>query len=219
MGKSAKICISIALISALCAGSYAYLNPKKSTALKTPKTLTIIIGKVQLRLPENLIRDPEQRINGTLNVLNIAANWPDFSPLITPNNLISAENSQTQKIFMTIEAADDTIAPEQRPTNLYSRFLTTDITDNQNQLITRIFKAGSPYTGEVLHIAPPNGEIFSARCQLTKTPEVRPEHCLWQLRTNKLDVSIRFSEDILSEWQTLNSTIRTVLENIIVKPK
>ncbi len=217
MGRAIKVLLIITLLFLFSA--YTYLRPKKTPNIYEPKTLNINIGKAQLRVPENLIRDPEQRINGNLTVLNIAANWPDFSPIISPNNLISAGNDLVPKIFMTVEIADDTLSPEQRPTSLYSRFLTTEITDSKNQLITRIFKTGSPYAGEVLHIAPPSGEVFAARCQLLKPAEARPEHCLWQIRVNKLDVSIRFSEDILAEWETLNSSTRTVLDNIIVKPK
>ncbi len=207
------------LLVLLGTGSWIYLQPKKNVAVTEPKILNIKIGSAQLRIPENLVRDQEHKINGNLNAINLAANWPDFSPVNAPNNLINTTETQNPKIFIMIEPADDTIAPEQRPSSLYSRFLTTDISDNQNQLITRIFKAGSPYSGEVLHIAPPNGDVFAARCQLIKPPEARPEHCLWQIRMYKLDISVRFPSELLVQWETLNSTLRTVLQNIIIESK
>ncbi len=207
------------LLILISASTLAYLRPRKTTHISTPKNLDILIGTARLHIPENLVRDPEQRVSGNLNVINLAVNWPDFSPIVAPSNLINIGDMQAQKIFITIEPADETLPPEQRPSSLYSRFLTTDINDSQNQLVTRVFKAGSPYAGEVLHIAPPNGESFAARCQLTKAPEARPEHCLWQFRMSKLDVSVRFSEELLTQWDALSTTTRTVIENITVKTK
>ena len=216
-GMAPKKWLLVLLLILLSAGTLAYLRPKKSLSVSAPKTLDITVGTAHLRLPENLVRYPEQRVSSNLNTVNLAVNWPDFSPIVAPSNLMNVGDMQAQKIFITIEPAEDTLPPEQRPSSLYSRFLTTDINDSQNQLVTRVFKAGSPYAGEVLHIAPPNGESFAARCQITKAPEARPEHCLWQLRMNKLDISVRFSEELLPEWEALSTTTRLVIENITEK--
>jgi hypothetical protein len=194
--------------------SSPYFLQKQSDPAPVLRILNMNIGATHFRIPEHYIRDPDQRSHGARARIYIAVTWPDFAPLIPPRSLLSAE-TPSPIIFMTLEAADDTINPAHRPSSLYSRFLTTDVNEGSSQLVTRIFKAGTPYAGEVLHIAPPNGESFSARCQIVKNPAARSEHCLWQLRLDKLDVQVRFSEELLPDWEALSINTKAMLENII----
>lgn len=196
--------------------SFYYMRFRKSEPVNALRILDMSVGVTKLRVPEQYIRDPEQRDNGASSRIHIAVIWPDFTPLLAPNSLLTPQ-APSPIIFMTLEAADDTINPAQRPSALYSRFLTTDVNEGASQLVTRIFKAGTPYAGEVLHIAPPNGEQFSARCQIVKVPEARSEHCLWQLRIDKLDVQVRFSEELLADWEALSERTKELLAAIIVK--
>jgi hypothetical protein len=196
--------------------AFYYMRFKKAEPVTALRILDMSVGATKLRVPEQYIRDPEQRDNGASSRIRIAVTWPDFTPLVAPNSLLTPQ-APSPIIFMTLEAADDTINPALRPSALYSRFLTTDVNEGASQLVTRIFKAGTPYAGEVLHIAPPNGELFSARCQIVKVPEARSEHCLWQLRIDKLDVQVRFSEELLVDWEALNERTKELLAAIIVK--
>ncbi len=206
------------ILAFLClgCGTFYYMRFRKPEPIMALRILDISIGATKLRIPEQFIRDPDQRENGIISRIHIAVTWPDFAPLVAPSNLLATQ-TPNPIIFMTLEAADDTINPAQRPSALYSRFLTTDVNQGAAQLVTRIFKAGTPYAGEVLHIAPPNGEVFSARCQIVKVPEARSEHCLWQLRIDKLDVQVRFSEGVLEDWESLKERTNELLAAIIVK--
>jgi hypothetical protein len=196
--------------------AFYYMRFKKAEPVTALRILDMSVGITKLRVPEQYIRDTEQRDNGASSRIHIAVTWPDFTPLAAPNSLLTPQ-APSHIIFVTLEAADDTINPAQRPSVLYSRFLTTDVNEGVSQLVTRIFKAGTPYAGEVLHIAPPNGELFSARCQIVKVPEARSEHCLWQLRIDKLDVQVRFSEELLADWEALSERTKELLAAIIVK--
>jgi hypothetical protein len=220
ISSSIKWLIVIVFLCAIFSSFYSFTSisfiSKKSEPVAISRILNINIGAVQLRIPEQYIRDPDQRSNGSRTRVHIAVTWPDFVPLVAPSNLLSAQ-TPSPIIFMTLEASDDTINPAQRPSALYSRFLTTDVNEGASQLITRIFKAGTPYAGEVLHIAPPNGEVFSARCQIVKVPEARSEHCLWQVRIDKIDVQVRFSEELLRDWEALSANTKQVLESLIVQ--
>ena len=77
-------------------------------------------------------------------------------------------------IGLAIAAADDAPAPSERPALLYNRFLVAGADSTADGLIRRAFEPGSPYEGEALFLAPPQG-----RASLGALPRLgrRPQGC------------------------------------------
>ncbi len=206
--------LALAVLLLAGAGAAGLWWWKKKNAPVQARTLRIEIGGQSLNIPELLIREPEHRMPGRTNRLNLAVNWPDFSPLTLAKPSGNDTAMRRQFVFIAIEAADAQPDPAQRPTDLYSRFLTNEVNSSPGNLVTRSFKPESPYGGEILHIAPPSGEVFSARCLSGVTVESRAESCLWLYRTNGLDIQVRFPADALPEWETLNQNTRQLVDRI-----
>jgi hypothetical protein len=62
-------------------------------------------------------------------------------------------------------------------------------------------------------MALPEGRAFWARCP--RAPERGkglPEPCLWETRIDGLDVSVRFSPVLLTEWERLADGVRGMVK-------
>lgn len=172
------------------------------------------LGSARLLVPANLIRLPERRIDGSVNAIDLAMRWPGFEPLEARAAVPDAKPDAA--IFIRIELADTTIDPAQRPRELYARFLASEVASGPGTLIRRAFKPGSPYAGEYLEIAPPEGETFAARCLAAATVESDAARCLWLFRDRDLDIQVRFSPEILPNWERLNDHVRQFVQRMRV---
>jgi hypothetical protein len=103
--------------------------------------------------------------------------------------------------------------PSERPQELYGRFLEPDTWESPGGLLLRRFEAGSPYEDEELFIAPPDGRAFSARCRKPgKATEAIGDACLWRFRQSGADVQVRFTVDLLPQWETMATGVGKLLE-------
>ena len=74
----------------------------------------------------------------------------------------------------------------------------------------RRFHADSPYSGEVLLIAPPEGRHFSARCDRSGAKPIEPS-CFAQIRRAGFDIEIQFSKRDIVHWERIMAWIAGVL--------
>ena len=115
-----------------------------------------------------------------------------------------AQTPIEQLIFLTIRPKDPTIDPADRPAKLYARFLETTGWSHPGGLVMRRFENGSPFEREELYMTPPEGRVFAARCaRPIQPPDGLPNTCISEIRIEGLDVQMRFSPDMLVNWETL----------------
>ena len=216
--KTAPKLLIIGLISLIVAtgGIVAYRHyGAKQVPIARPR-LAIQIGEAKLLVPAALVRNPERRVSGKTNRLDLIVSWPGFEPPDPPT--ASDRVPPTPNfIFVSLEEADGAIDPGQRPKELYSRFLEADVENGPGSLLRRDFKATSAYGGEYLVIAPPEGETFSARCLSGEAVESASGRCLWQFRYGALDVLVRFSPAVLPNWERLNDSLRQLIQRIYLE--
>lgn len=110
-----------------------------------------------------------------------------------------------EPIFITAVPADGSLAPAERPSVLYARFVAADARSAPGGLIRRRFRDGTPFEGEDLVVAAPDGHAFWARCPSLGAPPDPASRCLTEMRFAGTDVQVRFSPVLLPRWELLAS--------------
>ncbi len=105
-------------------------------------------------------------------------------------------------VLVRIGPAEGSSAPAVRAPLLHARFLAPAATPVEGGLIRREFRAGSPFEGEILYLAPPDGSAFSARCAERWAGGPR-ETCLAELRAGDIDIRLRLAPENLAHWQAV----------------
>ncbi len=186
-------------------------SPHREATLATSLTF---VGPARLTLPRGYLR-PNSRAGGLVDRLDLAAFFPDFAPAgdvsdVTPNTDLADRFEKL--VFITIKPSDTLLDPADRPAKLYARFLEPDEWSHPGGLVARAFQAGSPFEGEELYIVAPEGREFAARCGRPDQTRKTPNSCTYDFRVADLDVELRFSPALLSEWEKLSGGARSLIE-------
>lgn len=179
-----------------------------------PPTSRVFIGPARLILLNGYFR-PQSRGGGFLDQLALAAFFPDFTPAGEVSDVTRDTNlaERFEKlVFITIKPSDSSLDPADRPAKLYARFLEPDGWSHPGGLVARAFQAGSPFEGQELYFVAPEGRNFAARCRRPDQTQKTPNSCIYDFRVNDLDVELRFSAALLSEWEKLNAGARGLIE-------
>jgi hypothetical protein len=175
------------------------------------ETLTFDIGGQHLRFAANYIRLPDTIEPDRVDLVVQA---PDFSPAAaTPARLPASGEAEDKdkgraQIFLTLTPAPtiDGRAAAAAPAERYGPYLAPEAQVTQGGLLRRRFADDSPYAGEDLYLAPPDGEDFFARCQRPKIPaDGLPETCLSEFRIDGLLLQMRFDPAWLGDWARLRA--------------
>ncbi len=212
MRLRAALPVSAAAVALLVggAGLFAAL-PRRAEAPTTSRTF---VGAARLTLPSGYFR-PQSRGGGALDQLALAAFFPDFAPAGEVSDVSRDTNlaDRFEKlVFITIRPSDSGLDPADRPAKLYARFLEPDGWSHPGGLVARAFQAGSPFEGQELYFVAPEGRDFAARCRLPNQTQKTPNSCIYDFRLGDLDVEMRFSAALLSEWEKLNAGARGLIE-------
>jgi hypothetical protein len=151
---------------------------------------------------------------GTSERIDLLALFPEMSAAGIPPATTTALTAQDPRrlVFIAVLRGDGVLDPSERPQELYGRFLEPDTWQNPGGLLLRRFEAGSPYEDEELFIAPPDGRVFAARCRKPgKGTENIGEACLWRFRQAGADVQVRFSVDLLPQWEPMATGVGRLL--------
>lgn len=171
----------------------------------TARTVEVSLGQSRLHVDPAYMRHTEDRIGGPMNELALTATFDSFRPAsqtapLRPN-MIQAD---ADTIILLLRPADTTLDPADRTSKLYARFLESDTWSHPGGLVMRRFSSKSPYADEELYLAQPEGRRFAARCIRPKQAhDGLPDTCIADLRVEAIDVNIRFSPDLLSDWEKL----------------
>lgn len=172
------------------------------------------IGGSTFVLPSGYFR-PGSRGGGRLEKLSLAAFYPDFAPAGDLQDIASATDlaeRHDRLVFLTISEADSTLDPADRPVKLYARFLDPNEWTQPGGLIARGFLPGSPFEGEELYFAAPEGREFAARCGKPDQHRATPNFCIDDFRLGELNVELRFSANLLFGWEKLLAGARGLIE-------
>jgi hypothetical protein len=197
--------IPIALGCAVAAGAMAlvaYLlwptwGPDASSG---PARLPVSIGATLFNVPTAAVRMKIQRHSGTQERVDLSFSYPSLEAPEAPKR-VSADVVEEvirpiDRIFLSIAAHHDTLAPDIRVRTIYPRYLEPASTEEQEGLTKRAFRDGTPYSGEDLFLAStPN---LSARCT---RDAATPGMCLSERRVDDADLTFRFPRSWLSQWR------------------
>jgi hypothetical protein len=100
------------------------------------------------------------------------------------------------RIFLSIAAHRDTLAPDTRVRTIYPRYLEQAATQVEDGLAMRTFKEGSPYCNEDMFSA--TNPSLSARCT---RDAATPGMCLSERRIEGADLTFRFPRSWLAQWR------------------
>jgi hypothetical protein len=199
--------LPIALATAVGAGAIAVvaylLWPTWGTeSAGTPDRLPASVGGTLFNVPPGAIRMKIQRHSGPQERIDLSFSFPSLEPP-QPQKHVSADDVDEKaqpidRIFLSISAHHDTLAPDMRVRTIYPRYLEQASTPGDDGLIARAFRDGSPYGGEDLFLA--NMPSFTARCT---RDAATPGMCLSERRIDGADLTFRFPRSWLTQWRAV----------------
>jgi hypothetical protein len=170
----------------------------------------VSINALRLTIPHQFFRGGAPPRNSMSERVDLVLRHPAMTAAGIPPSTTTELSAQDPRelIFVSILRGDGVIDPADRPQDLYGRFLEPDTWQNPGGLLLRRFEAGSPYEDEELFLTPPDGKAFAARCRKPgKGSEGIGEACLWRLRRDGADLQVRFSPDLLPQWEIMSAGI------------
>jgi hypothetical protein len=197
--------LPVVLAAAIAAGAIALvaylLWPTWSmNGSRGPERLPVSVGGTLFNVPTTAIRMKIQRHSGPQERVDLSFSYPSLEPPEAPRHVSASEVDQEMaqpidRIFVSISAHRDSLAPDMRVRTIYPRYLEDASTSGPDGLAMRAFRAGSPYGGEDFYFA--STPALSARCTRdTSTPGM----CLSERRIDGADLTFRFPRSWLSQW-------------------
>jgi hypothetical protein len=165
-----------------------------------PARLPVSIGGTLFNVPTTAVRMKIQRHSGPQERVDLSFMFPSLQPPDAPRHvsadMVDAALQPIDRIFVSIAAHRDSMAPDIRIRTIYPRYLEQTQTPGPDGLTTRAFRDGSPYGKEDLVMAgTPN---LSARCT---RDAATPGMCLSERRVDGADLTFRFPRSWLAQWR------------------
>ena len=165
-----------------------------------PSRLPISIGGTLFNVPAAAIRMKIQRHSGAQERIDLNFIYPTLDPP-EPAKRLGEDTIETalppiDRLFVSVEAHHDTMAPDIRVRTIYPRYLEQGSTPGIDGLTMRAFREQTPYAGEDLFFA--NSPGLSARCTRDATT---PGMCLSDRRVDGADLTFRFPRSWLAQWR------------------
>ncbi|TVR08358.1 MAG: hypothetical protein EA385_10280 [Salinarimonadaceae bacterium] len=205
-GVSADFAIIAAVILLALAAPLSVLAARWATPFsdraKEPKL-------VELEFMDRRFAAPDSWLSGT----RTAIVQERISLRIPLPDIIGAEGDPQSVVGLTLTPADGALAPSERPRALYSRFLSGEASAAPGGLIRRRFRDGTPYEGEALLIAPPDGRAFSARCPAAPASAMEPV-CFAELRFGEVDAHLQIAMRDIDQWERVVVFVRALVVGV-----
>jgi hypothetical protein len=171
-----------------------------SDTANAPARLPVSVGGTLFNVPTPAVRRKIQRHSGPQERVDLSFTFPTLESPETPKH-VSADTMEEKvqpidRIFLSISAHHDALAPDARLRTIYPRYLEPAATPVDDVLTMRAFRDGSPYANEDLFVA--NAPNLSARCT---RDGVTPGMCLSERRVDGADLTFRFPRSWLSQWR------------------
>jgi len=206
-GHAVQMALGALLASAAIAAVAYLLWPTWGVVSATgPDRLPVSVGDTLFNVPPAAVRMKIQRHSGPQERVDLSFEFPSLQPPQAPKH-ISAEDvdglpQPIDRIFVSIGAHHDAMAPEERLRTIYPRYLAPEAMQVQDGLTMRSFRAGTPYDSEDLFLA--EQPLLAARC----TRDGRtPGMCLAERRIDGADLTFRFPRALLSRWRDVADAV------------
>jgi hypothetical protein len=165
-----------------------------------PSRFPVSVGATLFNVPTSAIRRKIQRHSGPQERVDLSFLFPSLEPPEAPKH-VSADTVEEKvqpidRIFVSIAAHRDTLAPDTRVRTIYPRYLAQTSTLVEDGLTMRAFRDGSPYANEDLFSA--SAPSFDARCT---RDGLTPGMCLSETRVDGADLTYRFPRSWLAQWR------------------
>ena len=165
-----------------------------------PARLPVSVGATLFNVPTSAIRRKIQRHSGPQERVDLSFTFPSLEAPEAPKH-VSADTVEEKvqpidRIFLSIAAHHDTLAPDTRVRTIYPRYLDQVSTLVDDGLTMRAFRDGSPYANEDLFAA--NPPSLNARCT---RDGLTPGMCLSERRVEGADLTFRFPRSWLAQWR------------------
>jgi hypothetical protein len=185
-----------------------------------PEARIFVLGGHDLRFAPAYLRDAETSDPERVDLVVLA---PDFVPAAARPQRLPASGEQESKgraqIFLTLTPAPkiEGHTALASPAERYGPYLGAEALVADGGLLRRRFEDASPFAGEDLYLAPPDGEDFSARCQRQKIPDDDlPNTCLTELRVENILLQLRFDPIWLGQWSALRANALQLVRGAIL---
>jgi hypothetical protein len=181
-----------------------------------PGRLPVSVGGTLFNVPTAAIRRKIQRHSGPQERVDLAFTFPSLEPPEAPKH-VSADTVEEQpqpidRIFVSIAAHRDSLAPDMRVRTIYPRYLEQAATPLDDGLTMRSFKDGSPYNSEDMFVAA--NPALVARCT---RDAATPGMCLSERRIESADLTFRFPRSWLSQWRDVATAMERLTAQMYVK--
>ena len=210
--------IPIMLGCALAAGAItlvAYLlwPTWGAEASSSPGRLPVSIGATIFNVPTAAIRMKIQRHSGPQERVDLSFVFPTLEAPEAPKHVSAGTVDEAlqpiDRIFLSIAAHHDTLAPDTRVRTIYPRYLEQASVPGQDGLTMRAFRDGTPYGTEDLFLAAtPN---LSARCT---RDGATPGMCLSERRIDGADLTFRFPRSWLAQWRDVANAMDRLMAQL-----
>jgi hypothetical protein len=181
-------------------------------ASSNPARLPVSIGGTLFNVPTMAVRMKIQRHSGPQERVDLNFAFPSLEAPAAPKHVsvdtVEEAVQPIDRIFLSISAHHDALAPEARLQTIYPRYLERTATPGQDGLTVRAFRDGSPYSNEDLFLA--NAPGLDARCT---RDAATPGMCLSERRLEGADLTFRFPRSWLARWRDVaNAMDRLTVE-------
>jgi hypothetical protein len=165
-----------------------------------PARLPISVGSTLFNVPSASIRMKIQHHTGPQERIDLSFIYPSLEPPDAPKRVTAANVDDAMqpinRIFLSIAAHHDSLAPDMRARTIFPRYLDAATTVGEDGLTMRTFRDGSPYSGEDLFSA--SAPNMVARCT---REAATPGMCLSERRVEGADLTFRFPRSWLAQWR------------------
>jgi hypothetical protein len=166
-----------------------------------PTRLPVSVGATLFNVPTLAVRRKVQRHSGPQERVDLSFAYPSLDAAGAPKHA-GAETEEAvppiDRIFLSISAHHDTLAPDVRVRTIYPRYLEKASPPRDDGLIMRAFRDGTPYGSEDLFAA--NAPNLVARCT---RDAATPGMCLSERRIDGADLTFRFPRTWLTQWRSV----------------
>jgi hypothetical protein len=194
--------VTAGAIGACAVAVVAYLLwPTWSTnASSDPARLPVSVGGTLFNVPPMAIRMKIQRHSGPQERVDLNFAYPSLE-VPAGQKRVSADTVEEaiqpiDRIFLSISAHHDTMAPDVRFNTIYPRYLEQAARPAEDGLTVRAFRDGTPYSGEDLFVA--DTPKLDASCS---RDGATPGMCLSERRIDGADLTFRFPRSWLAQWR------------------
>jgi hypothetical protein len=193
--------------------------PAPPVATDAP-TYPVTVAGVPFNIAPAAMRVKVQRVPGAHDRIDLAFLWPslkppdpDARPHRPAPNAPDAPIPPVKEVFVTISAAGDTLAPNERVKAIYPHYAASQAVAAPGGLAILAFREGTPYQGEDLIYDAQRPDAFLVRCTRDGAGPT-PGICLYGRRIDAADLVVRFPRDWLADWRSVKSGIERLISSL-----